>query len=715
MKSFLFCVLALLFVLNAYATRPMDQIEHIVIFMQENRAFDHYYGTMQGVRGFNDRAATPVPSGMTTFYQPVNKSNLKQYMLPFHVDTLTTNAICMDAPTMDFPTDISMLDNGLYDAWNTARVPGMGMSFFNRSDLAYYYTLYDNFACGDQYFMSTYTATDPNRLHVFSGSNGLSAGSKMADSPCVDDTEPVPGWDWITMGEVLEAANISWKVYQQADNFDDNGFAWFRTFQNATAGNPLYDKGLARSVDMIQDLENDLAAGKLPQVSWLVGPANVSEHASYHPSAGEDFSARILARIQAHPEVYAKMAFILNYDEGGQFYDHHWTPNVPLNPPQDGQSTVTTQGEVWEGGPYGAKVPIGPGFRVPLLVVSPWSRGNIVVSEFFDHTSVLQFVEERFNVSLPTISPWRRVVTGNLLSAFDFDHPDYSWPNLPNTSKYPNRSNKECNDLPPPQVPAKQSFPQQETGVRISRALPYEFQVSDEVANNVLTITIAVTGPKGAAFIMYDALDLVGVIPRKYTIESGKSITDTFTVPASSTYSFALHGPNGFVRQFAGTGSGSEGIAATVTYGTSNESIGFKLKNVQNVDVPLHVYDNAYGLGGPWALPLTSGSTRHEWWNIKSSGRWYDFTVKGGEGFQRRYMGRMENGKDSSSDPAMARGHPAVGEGIMALPGLDRVVSRSPDWQDHPLLPDSARTFKRKEGVSKDSKYHPDREERGEL
>jgi len=694
-------VLCINAVCHALPARPMDQIEHIVIFMQENRPYDHYFGTLKGVRGFNDRAATPMRNGQNTFYQPVTGSN-QSYMLPFHVSTLTTSAICMDAPTMEYFCDIAMLDNGYYDKWNTARPAGMGMSYFNRTDLPYYYALYDGFTTGDQYFMSTYTATNPNRLHVFSGSNGLSVGQQ----PCIDDIEP--GFNWITMGEVLEAANISWKVYQQADNFDDNANAWFNTYRNAKPGEPLYDKGMARSVDLIADFNNDMQAGKLPQVSWLVAPANMSEHASYHPSAGEDFTARILKAVQANPSVYAKMAFILNYDEGGQFFDHSWTPNVPLNQPTDGISTVDTTGEVWDRKQYGNWT-IGPGFRVPLLVISPWSRGNIVVSETFDHTSVMRMVEERFNVHLPTISPWRRAMMGDIFSAFDFQNPDYSWPTLPDTSGYPDQSNTQCSTLPPPEVPAQQSFPTQEKGTRISRALPYEFQVSDKTTSDTFSLTISVTGARGAAFIFYDASNFTGFMPRKYTVDSLKSITDTFSITGKKDYSFALYGPNGFVRQFAGSAAGAAlNIAAKIVFGKSNNSVGIAVAGASTVTYD--IFDNAYGQQAVMGAK-GSGLT---WFNTSGSGNWYDFTVRDTTlGFQRRFMGRMETGKDTISDPAMGAGLPTNGPGIASLSFQDVVMSRSVKWEDHPLLPDSARKFQRREGVSKDSKYHPSREERG--
>lgn len=155
------------------------------------------------------------------------------------------------------------------------------MSYFTREDLPYYYELYDNFVVGDQYFQSTFTQTNPNRLHLFSGSNGLSVG----ESAVLDNHEPRPGFNWTTMAEVLESRNISWKVYQQVDNFDDNGFAWFSSFQTSRKGDPLFDKGLVRYPSLIAELEKDMKADALPAVSWIVGPSTRSEHATNQPSS----------------------------------------------------------------------------------------------------------------------------------------------------------------------------------------------------------------------------------------------------------------------------------------------------------------------------------------------------------------------------------------------------------------------------------------------
>jgi len=299
----------------AVASRPVDAVEHVIIFMQENRPFDHYFGKMKGVRGFNDRTTVPLRSGLNAFYQPVDQNNLDEYMLPFRTEANRTNAMCMPAPEMYYPTDIAMWNSGRMDSWNTARDPGMGMSYFTREDLPYYYALYDNFAVGDQYYQSTFTCTNPNRMIFFSGSNGLSVG----EDAVLENPEPRPGYNWTTMGEILEEAGVSWRVYQQTDNFDDNAFAWFAKYQQSRPGEPLFDKGMARQRNLIQSFRDDLASNSLPSVSWIIAPTRKSEHATNHPCAGEDYTARILATLTEFPEIYAKSAFILNYDEGVTF------------------------------------------------------------------------------------------------------------------------------------------------------------------------------------------------------------------------------------------------------------------------------------------------------------------------------------------------------------------------------------------------------------
>lgn len=648
-----------LLLIDTYANSIQD-VEHIVIFMQENRAFDHYYGTLKGVRGFNDHASPLLPSGKSMFYQPTHILRPAEYQLPFHVNTSATNAICMAAPAMGYEPDILMWDDGKMNAWNTAREPGYGMSFFDRSDLPYYYTLADNFVIGDQYFQSTFTSTNPNRLHLFSGSNGLS----LNHTAVLDDRESKIGLIWETMGETLERAGVSWRVFQEADNFDDNAFAWFTNYKLAKPGNPLFDNGMSRVLDLETAFRDALSNGSLPQVSYMIAPTALSEHATNHPSDGEDLTARLLRALQDHPAMYAKTVFILNYDEGGQFFDHHWTPTPPQHA-NDGKSTVSTEGEMFR--PFGKvlqpPLPIGLGFRVPLIIVSPWTRGNFVISEVFDHTSVIKFIEERFNVTCKNISPWRRAVVGNLLSAFNFSAPDYSWPSFPNTSNYVNTSARECHDLPSPLIPTFQTFPVQESGSRNARPIGYVFLVTFQlITHTTLTLTINNTGNLGAVFYLYDLVEPHNP-PLKYTVETGKALTDAISLPTKSnnggsgSFSFSLHGPNGFTRQFAGPTAGFSFPCPTLTlaYDLQSPALVFSLTNPTSSPLSVQLSDPLYQKTASrmWFIPVGAKTPSTQVWMVDTTEQWYDVLLQG-DYFTWRVKGHLENGKVTSTDPAIA-------------------------------------------------------------
>ncbi|WP_153141646.1 phosphocholine-specific phospholipase C [Paraburkholderia agricolaris] len=633
----------------ANTTGTINDVQHIVIFTQENRAFDHYYGSLQGVRGFNDRFAISLPNGAPVWQQPTSSTG--SYILPFHIDTTTTSAICINAAAMDYPTDIGIWNKGLYNAWNTARTPGLGMSYFTRNDLPFYYALADAFTICDQYHCSTLTQTNPNRLHVFSGSNGLSVGQTAV----LDNSEPVSTWP--TVAETLQAANISWRVYQETDNFDDNALAWFANFKNAPTSSPLYKNGLATVPDIVQAFAADVAAGTLPQVSWIVAPAAQSEHADYHPCDGEDLTARLLAALVANPTVWGSTIFLLNYDENGGFFDHDPPPMPPASSTQ-GQTTMTTQGEITAG------QPIGLGFRVPMLVISPWSKGGYVCSELFDHTSTIRLIEERFGIHCPNISPWRRSVCGDLTSAFNFKTPDATAPSLPSTSTYVSTGNSECSNLPAPTVPTTQSMPAQESGTRRSRALPYELHASGRVVPSATSfwLIVANSGTAGAAFQAFD-LDTPSNPPRRYAVDAGAQITDSWSgaTLTGTRYSLALKGPNGFYRQFSGdiastSGSNAANPEIRVCYDVANSAVYLTMMNTGSASCTFVVAANAYVSGGPWTFQVAGGAVAETNWSVTSSANWYDFTVtvQQQSSFLRRFAGRLENGSDLTSDPAAA-------------------------------------------------------------
>ncbi|MHB1740407.1 MAG: alkaline phosphatase family protein [Actinomycetes bacterium] len=325
-----------------------------------------------------------------------------------------------------------------------AGYPSSGRLFHGPSGRAAPFTICDRYHC------SVLGPTNPNRLYVWTGT--IDPGGHHG-GPVINNAE-TPPYTWTTYPERLEAAGVSWRIYQQADNYDDNPLAWFRQYQQAPQSSSLYRNGLATRP--AEAFAEDVRAGNLPQVSWIITPAAESEHPSYLPAAGAVAISRTLEALAAARNVWQSTVVLLTYDENDGFFDHVLPPTAPLGTPDE-----------FVGG-----LPIGPGIRVPMLVISPWSQGGWVASEQFDHTSILQFLERRFGVEEPNISEWRRRTCGDLTSAFDFAHPSASFPSLPATSGYLLDQYVTSNDLPAPTVPAAQSMPHQESGSRPHRPVP---------------------------------------------------------------------------------------------------------------------------------------------------------------------------------------------------------------------------------------------------
>jgi phospholipase C len=202
--------------------------------------------------------------------------------------------------------------------------------------------------------------------------------------------------------------------------------------------------------------EYDATNDRLPAVSWIIPTSTQSEHPDFMPAAGAAFVASKIDAIAANPEVWAKTVFILCYDENDGIFDH-----VPPPVPPDGTPLEFIGG-----------LPIGGGFRVPCILVSPWTAGGWVCSELFDHTSCLQFLEKFTGVKEPNISDWRRSTFGDFTAAFRFGEPAAGPPSLPDTGAPLSRALYEAGNLPYPVLPgAEQNQPQQEKGRR-SRVPP---------------------------------------------------------------------------------------------------------------------------------------------------------------------------------------------------------------------------------------------------
>ncbi|ARK75696.1 phosphocholine-specific phospholipase C [Burkholderia pseudomallei] len=660
----------------ASRTGTLRDVEHIVVFMQENRSFDHYFGHLRGMRGYNDRFPIPLPNGKPVWYQP-SKANPGKPVLPFRLNTLTTSAQCIGDLDHSWYKTHAAIDGGRYDQW-PANKTDMTMGYHVREDIPFHYALADAFTVCDNYFCSLPGPTHPNRSYLMTGTvdpTGRYGGPLLDNSDYVDGDVP-PKYDlltWATYPERLEANGISWQIYQQgttgADplngNYGTNILQNFANFINAKPGSSLYRR--AQTARTLDDLKADVLANKLPQVSWLLPPAAFSEHPRYTPAYGANYTSQILDALTSNPGVWRKTVLFIMYDENDGFFDHV-VPPQPATTRAQGLSTVTVDGEIHDvvnpgrGGSYTADgLPYGLGPRVPMTVVSPWTKGGFVCSQVFDHTSVIRFIAARFGIDEPNITPWRRAVCGDLTSAFDFRTPDATLPPLPDTSGYRSIADQLCSTKPAPAVPAAPSpVDPQEPGVRPARALPYELHVNAEVHGGArLRIEFANRGEQGAHFYVYASNRSDG--PWRYTVGAHRSLHETFDLAATNgAYAFAVYGPNGFVRVFEGlAAAGGHGRQAAARpevkagYDVANGNLYLKLANHGAQSVQLTLADNAYGAPAR-RITLRGGDEQIESWALASSHQWYDVTVSDGATgqFVRRFAGHVENGKPSYSDPA---------------------------------------------------------------
>lgn len=429
----------------------LADVEHVVLLMQENRSFDHYFGTLSGVRGFSDPEALTLDTGRSVFHQP-DTENPAGYLLPFHLDTRTTSAQAIPSTSHAWSVQHEAWNDGRMDRWLPAHRKADGangpyvMGYYTREDIPFQFALAETFTLCDHYFCSVLGPTWPNRLMWMTGSidpDGVAGG------PVIRNSAPTP-LTWTTYAERLQAAGVSWKVYQQEDDYGCNLLEQFAAFKEALPGSDLYERGVRPQPE--GSFEDDARGDRLPTVSWIIPPGHQSEHPDFLPAAGAAFVASKIEAVASNPAVWAKTAFILNYDENDGLFDHVPPPTPPAGTP----------------GEFVGGLPIGAGFRVPAIIVSPWTVGGWVASETFDHTSTLRFLEKLTGVREPHISGWRRAAFGDLTSAFRFESAQSLPPALPDdTAEQLLKAQEEVAALPEPTLPgAAQTVPVQEPGRR---------------------------------------------------------------------------------------------------------------------------------------------------------------------------------------------------------------------------------------------------------
>ena len=474
-------------IISAAATKPagsdLGAIEHVIFVMQENRSFDHYFGSYRMVRGFDDHGA----GDLAPFDQndPANQTRLPSgTLLPFHFDSKSGVGECTRDINHGWDVQHRSWNAGAMDSFVSEHIsnafdgPDAGqltMGYYTRSDLPFHYALADAFTICDGYFSSIMGPTHPNRIMALSGTidpAGLNGGPILTT---MTSTNALFSLRWVSVPELLQDRGVSWKTYTTAGQgflpkhptlgFGDSVLQFFAPYKKPSGA--LHKRAFLPTYP--GDFVNDVARNTLPHVSWINSPNGYDEHPPSPPAYGAWFLSNLLRTLVAHPKVWAKTVIFITYDESGGFFDHVPPPTPPLGTPGEYITASPLPGAA-----RGVAGPLGLGFRVPMLVVSPFSHGGIVVSDVFDHTSQIRFLERRFGIHASTISPWRRRMVGDLSSTLRMSRPMLSPPRLPSSATFRKEATTVMGCTPtdvtgantaqtPYPIPSPQTMPTQET------------------------------------------------------------------------------------------------------------------------------------------------------------------------------------------------------------------------------------------------------------
>ncbi|MDM0034862.1 phospholipase C, phosphocholine-specific [Variovorax sp. J22P271] len=741
-------------------TGTIKDVKHVVLLMQENRSFDSYFGTFKGVRGYGDRMAVPAPNGKNVFYQSYTKTTPPSTYVPYRLDASKGNAQRAGSTPHTWADSQAAWDHGRMYKWPDAKNL-LSLGYYDGAEVPFQRALAEAFTLCDHYHCGMHTGTIANRLFYWSGTNGPNGispvdGSKVEVAALNNqfnggnDIGPsTQGWTWTTYADRLEKAGVKWKVYQSLiDNYGCNEMMGFRHWRAAIeqmpparrpvyvaatditqpvdAAGPLYDaavddalsplaKGFGNTMPQgfLETFREDIRNGTLPAVSWIISPSAYSEHPGpSSPAKGGWYVQEVLDALTSNPEVWSKTVLLVNFDENDGFFDHLPSPAVPSRN-ADGTlaggctlaaadvaveyhdfAPATTSQPAVDGRPY------GPGPRVPMWVVSPWSRGGWVNSQVCDHTSTLMFLEKCFGVVEPQISKYRRAVCSDLTSAFNFERPNNE--PLPTLAGHTSKGDADALTVAQQALPkivpaADAALPVQATGVRPSRALPYELHASarTDALNGRVQLLFANSGRAAAVFHVYDKLHLSDRLPRRYVVEPGKQLAGDWAsmTDDAGLYDLWVLGPNGFHRHFKGDLNRlrAGGVALPeirVGYERRQGDLYLQLRNDGRRDCRFTVQSNklyarpeAYEGGGKdrhedhghgnderdergryngnkdgsWSIRVQGGGDTRMRWSLDASGQWYDFVVTcdADPAFHRRLAGRLETGRHSVSDPAM--------------------------------------------------------------
>lgn len=629
---------------TAPRTGTIKDVKHVILLMQENRSFDHYYGTLKGVRGFADRSVIEI-GGRSVFDQP--DGHRHQY--PFAQDVGHSGAQVEHQRGLphEWDSQHAAWDKGRLDRWISAKgVDCMG--HLTRADHVFHCALADHYTICDAYHASVLSSTGPNRTYFFSGTIDP-AKKYIAHPPYTGANAMGRRLPWQTYAEALEHAGVTWRVYQGKHNFDNNAFDYFAAFEDAKPDSPLARNGLQRvpsksgstADGIIAAVAADVRSGNLPQVSWIVADKANSEHPDGPPANGERLVHGLMQALNADPAVFDSSVLFLNYDENDGYFDHVPPPSPPRG----------TADEFLDG------VPVGLGFRVPMTIVSPWTRGGFVDSEVFDHTSVLRFLET-WTTAIGTpavcrnISDWRRAVCGDLTSAFDFRWPVFGMPPLPSPRPTQLTAAGGTKIRPTTNVP-----PTQESGVSPARALPYQPNAFidgwDRTGRGVrLRLRMANVGTSATSSAHFAVYTGGGRPPEQFTVAPGATTTGTVDVAAhpNDRYHVTVIGPNRFLRRMTGVANGAEGLEVTTRFAGAPAKLWFDFVNDSSRKATFTVTPNNYRADGPWTYQVAAGAKASHGFNtVADQHGWYDFTITCSADlfWTRRVVGHIETGRPS--------------------------------------------------------------------
>ncbi|MER5918021.1 phospholipase C, phosphocholine-specific [Streptomyces sp. NPDC001982] len=675
---------------HSHVHGDIRDIKHVVVIMQENRSFDHYFGALKGVRGFGDRATIQLPGGKSVWEQPKSPTEGAETQYPWRLSgakswsgatppSAELGAANYGGTSHGWTDQHGAWYGGLMNGWYYAKGGPTTLGYLDRKDLPLHYALADTYTVGDAYHCSVLSATGPNRTYLWGGT--INADKKHGTFTATDGGDERRKFlPWESYAETLQKAGVSWRVYQCADDYGDNGLEYFDTFakldptQGGTAapGNVYYDNGvknvpepvtgLAGNADNINAaIRADVLNGTLPQVTWVVNNQFFSEHPVTAPSNGGYFLRGVLEALNADPDVFDSTLVIVNYDENDGQFDH-----VPPPMPAAGEADEFVSGTMSQ---YGvtAPLPVGLGFRVPLLLISPWTRGGWVTSEVSDHTSVIQFMEKWTSALgkpaiCPNISNWRRKVCGDLTGAFDFASPVYGLPDLPDTG-----------DLIPETrytpLPGDNTMPTQESGTKPARPLPYQPNANlTGFADGAAKLEFSNEAPfvtKASHFAVYNnrggfptLAQYPARFPGQYTVAAKDTATGASPVGSSdgdTAYDLTVTGPNRFLRRFIGdVATAGKDLVVEASYydGKSTALPKLKLWLRNNGDSPVEftITHNQYISGAPQRVKVAAHSK--EAWVVSPlevSGGWYDVTVTTDRdhAWSQRFTGHLETGQAS--------------------------------------------------------------------